>query len=305
MPAPKRSTSVSSDGDDDDDQKPSRPRKRARTANAKTFAEPTRRSTRLVENASKEEHTQLPDNWDESSVSNAALRRRHNDAALRIRQLPAPDFPEPKEEDLDFDPSFRAPLPTRDSAEDNSGYGKLRFADAPHFTPNLTPEEMMRLGSFGGTYWRPFDSRILRKRLVEDFSEYPPEWTEGIDKERYLCSNEYDNEVNQYGVRASQTIEQWEDAGWIRPQDPRGWTQWYCRFYLGRRTPDDERQIRRMLNAVGPRGRFKTGLAKSIAAAGGAEQWNNYDIAPVSRQTLQHWATRITREDMLDYLSAR
>jgi hypothetical protein len=79
--------------------------------------------------------------------------------------------------------------------------------------------------------------------------------------------------------------------------------QWYCRFYLGRRTSDDERQIRRYLSAVGPRGRFKTQLVKKIAYGGGADEWDNHEIAPILRQTLQHWAVRITREDMLEYLN--
>lgn len=78
--------------------------------------------------------------------------------------------------------------------------------------------------------------------------------------------------------------------------------QWYCRFYLGRRSYDDDRQIKRYLSAVGPRGRFKTGLAKKVVQAGGAEHWDDKDVAPILRQTLQHWAVRLTREDMLEYL---
>lgn len=105
-----------------------------------------------------------------------------------------------------------------------------------------------------------------------------------------------------YGVKASQSIEEWEKAGWIRRQDARGWMQWYCRFYLGRRTPDDDRQIRRYLSAVGPRGRFKTSLVKKIVAGGGLDAWDDGDIAPILRQTLQHWAVKITREDVAEYL---
>lgn len=71
---------------------------------------------------------------------------------------------------------------------------------------------------------------------------------------------------------------------------------------MGRRTRDDDRQIRRYLSAVGPRGRFKTSLVKKIVVAGGLEEWDNGDIAPILRQTLQHWAVKITREDVQDYL---
>jgi hypothetical protein len=107
----------------------------------------------------------------------------------------------------------------------------------------------------------------------------------------------------RYGVKASQSIEEWEKAGWIRRQDPRGWMQWYCRFYLGRRTPDDDRQIRRYLSAVGPRGRFKTSLVKKIVATGNrAEDWDDDEIAPILRQTLQHWAIKVTKEDVEEYL---
>lgn len=160
--------------------KPPKP-KRAKTS-AREHVEPIRRSTRIVENASlkTEDLSQLPDDWDDARLSNAALRRGRlqDDKALRIRQLAAPEIPEPPaiDNEADFDPDYRAPPPSRDPSESNSGYGRLHFEDTPHFTPNLTPEEILRLGSFGGTYWRSFYSRVARKDQKEDLHEFPPEW---------------------------------------------------------------------------------------------------------------------------------
>lgn len=136
----------------------------------KVPVEPTRRSTRLVETASKEEHTSLPDDFSDSEVNSS---RRAAKRASNIRQLPVPEIPEADSE-VTYDPDYRAPLPTRDPG--NSGYGKLHFEDTPYFTPNLTPSEIMRLGSFGGTYWRPFYSRVCRQDQDADFTEFPKDW---------------------------------------------------------------------------------------------------------------------------------
>ena len=75
------------------------------------------------------------------------------------------------------------------------------------------------------------------------------------DVEKYLTSNTYDPEINKYGVACGQTIEEWEAAGWIvHEYDVRGWFQWYCRFWLGRRCADDDRQISRWKRCVTDRG---------------------------------------------------
>ena len=78
-------------------------------------------------------------------------------------------------------------------------------------------------------------------------------------------------------------------------QDPYGWFQWYCRFYQGRRTEDDERQIGRWKRCAGETGRWKNNLISKIAKAGCA--WDNYGVSPVVRQTLQHWAYQLNQED--------
>lgn len=99
----------------------------------------------------------------------------------------------------------------------------------PDFRPELTPREMLALGVFGGKY------------MTDCAAEFPPEWFEKAK----LCPERPDPDLNFFGVNASQPLAVWRAKGWIYPEDPRGWFQWYCRYYLGRRCPDDERQIRR------------------------------------------------------------
>jgi hypothetical protein len=99
----------------------------------------------------------------------------------------------------------------------------------PGFCPQLTPKEMLELGVFGGKY------------MTDCTAEFPAEWFENAR----LCAERHDPALNYFGVNASQPLSVWRQKGWIYPEDPRGWFQWYCRYYSGRRCPDDERQINR------------------------------------------------------------
>jgi hypothetical protein len=97
------------------------------------------------------------------------------------------------------------------------------------FKPELTPKQMLELGVFGGKY------------MTDCTKEFPKSW---FTKAK-LCHERHDPELNFFGVNASQPLSVWRDKGWIHPDDPRGWFQWYCRYYMGRRHEDDERQIGR------------------------------------------------------------
>jgi hypothetical protein len=99
----------------------------------------------------------------------------------------------------------------------------------PEFRPELTPTEMLRLGVFGGRY------------MTDCRGEFPTEWFGGAR----LSAGGHDPALNCFSVNASKPLSYWRQKGWINPEDPRGWFQWYCRYYLGRRGPDDARQIRR------------------------------------------------------------
>ena len=100
---------------------------------------------------------------------------------------------------------------------------------APGFTPELTPKQMLTLGVFGGKY------------MTDCSGEFPAAWFVRAK----LCAERHDPRLNYFGVNASQSLAVWRRNGWIHKQDPRGWFQWYCRYYMGRRSADDRRQIRR------------------------------------------------------------
>ncbi len=99
----------------------------------------------------------------------------------------------------------------------------------PDFAPQLTPSQMLAMGVFGGKY------------MTDCSDEFPAEWFINAK----LCHAYHDPQLNFFGVNASQPLSVWRAKGWIYREDPRGWFQWYCRYYMGRRCPDDERQIKR------------------------------------------------------------
>ena len=181
--------------------------------------------------------------------------------------------------------------PTRD--DDLTFY----FIDQPTFTPNKSPEEMLREGCFGGSYFRPLHSRHLGIVVENDYLELPPPWIEGLNVQRFLTSATYDSEVNKYKVKCGQSIEEWEAAGWINHRhDVRGWFQWYCRFFMGRRCEDDERQVGRWRKCAGETGRWRRALLKRYKAMGVREVFDDGedesqgDVSPVMHQTCFQWA---------------
>ena len=100
------------------------------------------------------------------------------------------------------------------------------------FKPDLTPANMLELGIFGGRY------------MTDCLNEFPKSWF--AKAKLYSGHSPYgDSNLNFFRVFASQSLTVWRNKGWIHPQDPRGWFQWYCRYYIGRRSDDDLRQIKR------------------------------------------------------------
>ena len=124
--------------------------------------------------------------------------------------------------------------------------GTYNFPGYPKFTPNLSPAEIFKLGSFGGTYWRPIYSSITNKDLTNQHMKYPKSWWKDIP-DNYLINkwDDYDKSVNKYNKKVGSTLSAWEDKNWITRYHPYGWVQWYCDFFQGKRCPDDDRQISR------------------------------------------------------------
>ena len=166
------------------------------------------------------------------------------------------------------------------------------------FKPNVTPAQIFKKGSFGGTYWRPISSGVTGKKYKNEHLKFPKSWWKGLDESRDLVSEKCDVGVNKYGVRVGTSLDFWEEKGWITKYDPYGWVQWYCNYKVGRQCPDDERQIKRWLQLAGPRGRFRLWLVTQIQKKGkGTSSYNDYSISPKIRQTLLHWGYELTKSD--------
>jgi hypothetical protein len=134
----------------------------------------------------------------------------------------------------------------------------------PEFKPDLTPKEMLSLGVFGGVYMRDCKK------------EFPKSWFVGAKLAKGAC----DAKINFFKVNASQPLSVWRKKGWIFRDDPRGWFQWYCRYYLGRRIPaEDARQIKRW-----------KAIRRHIGQIAAHCPPGDVFCRPRQRQALLHWA---------------
>lgn len=131
------------------------------------------------------------------------------------------------------------------------------------FTPELTPKEMLEIGVFGGVYMR------------DCTSEFPADW---FTNARFALGKR-EAALNCFGINASQPLAVWRQKGWIHPDDPRGWFQWYCRYFYGRRHEDDTRQIKRWIQ-----------IRRHIAQIKYNCLPGDLSCRPKQRQALLHWA---------------
>lgn len=123
------------------------------------------------------------------------------------------------------------------------------------FKPELTPKQMLELGVFDGAYF-------------DDYSEFPDDWYKNLAP------------GNFFGVHASQSLAEWQRKGWIFPEDPLGWFQWYCRYTLGRRVPEmDAVQIKRW-----------KAMTRHVAQINQHCMVGDVNCRPRQRQALLHWA---------------
>ncbi|XP_045118513.1 uncharacterized protein LOC123508704 [Portunus trituberculatus] len=185
--------------------------------------------------------------------------------------------------------TITAPPPTRNAL------GQLVFEGAPEFCPNLTPKQVLQMGSFGGTYFRPIKSGVTGESYRDVWKELPSDWLEGLNIKTQVASSIYDTEVNKFKVKCGGSLEMWEESGWIDKQDPYGWFMWYCRYYQGRRSEDDERQIGRWSRCAGLKGRWRQNLVTKVFRA--SSKFDDASVSPVVRQTLQHWGYELNKHD--------
>ena len=159
------------------------------------------------------------------------------------------------------------------------------------FSPNKTPTEIIKEGAFGGTYFRDIYSSINEKQYKNSWKEFVH--LKNFDS-KFSASDYYDVNVNKYGVKSGTSLRFWGNKGWINKIDPYGWFQWYFRYWLGRRSKDDKRQISRWKKIVS---RFKDKLVKMISDAG--SKFDDYSISPKIRQILLLWHCELTEKDFL------
>ncbi len=131
------------------------------------------------------------------------------------------------------------------------------------FKPELTPKKMLELGVFGGKY------------MTDCEEEFPDSWYQKAK----LSPEKHNASLNYFKIHASQSLKYWREKGWIYKEDPRGWFQWYCRYYMGRRCQDDQRQIKRWKGMKRHIGQLKKNCRKG-----------NLSCRPKQRQALLHWA---------------
>ncbi len=149
-----------------------------------------------------------------------------------------------------------------------NGYHYLRVKPVgrgfdPDFKPDLTPRCMLELGVFGGKY------------ITDCQREFPASWF----KNAKLAPAGFNPDMNYFKVGASKPLAYWVDKGWIHPHDPRGWFQWNCRYYMGRRSADDERQIKRW-----------KAMQRHVAQLRKHCREGDLTCRPAQRQALLHWA---------------
>ena len=154
------------------------------------------------------------------------------------------------------------------------------------FLPLLTPREIIKAGAFGGCYFG---------LPIEEYTNYDYDYLfnklfDGLDINLYL-REKYSAKVNQFEIKSGMGYEYWKEMDWLHEDDPYGWFEWYCKYYLGRRHPDDDRQISRWQNFCGKNGRWKDRIYSRIY------ETKNWKISPRIQQSLLHWGYFVNVDD--------
>jgi hypothetical protein len=110
----------------------------------------------------------------------------------------------------------------------------------PEFKPFSTPAEILALGAFGGKY------------MNDCLLEFPAEWFWNAGLLGKLSPQGENIRLNYFQIDSRLPLSYWKKSGWVpggkqltgsrsvlsdaqRNPDIRGWFQWYCRYWMGRR----------------------------------------------------------------------
>ena len=148
------------------------------------------------------------------------------------------------------------------------------------FAADKTPVEVIQEGAFGGTHFRDIYSSVNGKWYRKSWKEFD-QLKDIVQK--YYCSSYYDVSVDKYGVKCGTSLRFWENKSWINEIDPYGWFQWYFRYWLGKESLNDERQINKQKGIVI---RFNCKLVEMIKDSG--SKFDDYSISAKIRQILLH-----------------
>jgi hypothetical protein len=145
-------------------------------------------------------------------------------------------------------------------------YGDI--SDAPSkFTPALTPSQMLSMGVFEGKY------------LNDCYNEFPIEWYYDACIRKTLSIRKPNPKLNFFKLKSRMSLREWRNSGWIYGNDVRGWFQWYCRYYIGRRDPIDSKQINRWIQYKRHFGQVRKNCKPG-----------DLDCRPKQRQSLLQWS---------------
>jgi len=155
------------------------------------------------------------------------------------------------------------------------------------FKPNLTPTQVIKAGAFGGSYF----ATQIDDPTDYDYDELFDYHFKHIDSKLYL-NKKYLPRINFHKTRSGSSYRFWKQKQWIHPRDPYGWFEWWCKYQIGYRLPEeDQRQIKRWQGVAGFNGRWRNAIYRKI------HKTNNWSISPRIQQSLLHWGYAVNHHD--------
>ena len=158
------------------------------------------------------------------------------------------------------------------------------------FYPILTPREVIEAGAFGGCYF----GLPIEEYTNFEYQELFDYHFKGLDTSLYLGET-YKPRMNKFKIRSGMDYEYWKEMNWMHERDPYGWFEWYCKYSMGIRGEDDNRQIRRWQDFCGTNGRWRNRIYSRI------EETDDWNISPRIQQSLLHWGYRVNKDDFEMY----